>query len=251
VNQAGPRAVVVPHPPLLAGALTGPGAEPARPLRAACVAAVQGLLAAEHPELVVVGPGTVTLRHSELAWGTLAGFGVAVDAPVRRVPLDRSDGDRRPELPLSLTVGCHLVDQVRAADRTVRLHPVEVAAAGDAEACRRLGATLAAEHPDAGWLVVGDGTTRRTDRAPGAFDARAERYDAAVEAALAAGEPRQLLDLDAELAVALGVGGLVAWQVLAGAWETIGSGRPASARVDYAAAPFGVGYVVARWWDPA
>jgi hypothetical protein len=99
-------------------------------------------------------------------------------------------------------------------------------------------------------MVLGDGTTRRTERAPGAFDPRAEPLDGAVEAALAAGDPDRLLDLDPAMAAALGVGGRVAWQVLAGAWKVLAAGRSAQGRVDYAGAPFGVGYVVARWSDP-
>lgn len=92
---------------------------------------------------------------------------------------------------------------------------------------------------DADVLVVGDGTAKRTEKAPGHFDPRAEDVDAGIVAALAAGRAP---DVEAELAAALLVAGREAWQ-------TVGRSvtGPYTAEVLYAAAPFGVGYVVATW----
>lgn len=248
------HAVVLPHPPLLCAELTGPGAVGASDVRTACALAVRDLLDGAPTHCVVVGPGERTTEHEVGAWGTLAGYGVAVEAPSGAA--GRSAG-RPPSLPLSLTIGCHLLDRAdRAEPEVVQFGSVgttllEVAVDADPETCRALGARLAARRPDAAWLVLGDGTTGRTDRAPGAFDPRAEPFDARIEAALASGTPGRLLALDAAEAAELGAGGRAAWQVLAGAWESFSGGRPASARIDLAAAPFGVGYFVARWVGPA
>jgi hypothetical protein len=98
------------------------------------------------------------------------------------------------------------------------------------------------ELPDApSYLVVADGTAKRTLKAPGHLDPRAEAFDAGLEAALAAGDPAALLALDTGLAEELWVQGLPALRAaaqLAGPWR---------AEVLYADAPFGVGYVVATW----
>jgi hypothetical protein len=91
------------------------------------------------------------------------------------------------------------------------------------------------------YLVVGDGTAKRTLKAPGHLDERAEAFDAAVVEALAAGEPAALAALDPTLAGDLWVAGLAAWTAAAtlpGPWQ---------GEVLYADAPYGVGYVVATW----
>jgi hypothetical protein len=242
----GPRAIVVPHPPLLLEQLTGPGARDAEPLRAACDAAVGALLAARHQELLLIGPGERTRRHDHRAWGSFGGFGglgAPVDAPraAAGAPSGRPAGP--PGLPLSLTVGAYLLDRAGA-------HPPaafqEVAVRAGADDAARLGAELAARHPRAGVLVLADGTTKRTQRAPGAFDPRAEDFDAQVRAAFEDGAPGRLLALDPDLATELGAAGRSAWQVLAGIWSA--RGRPDSRpHVDYDGAPYGVGYLVVRW----
>jgi hypothetical protein len=92
------------------------------------------------------------------------------------------------------------------------------------------------DRPDAdSLLVVADGTTKRTEKAPGHFDPRAEGYDRAVEQSLAAGR------FDVPAVEDLGVAGLPAWELagrLPGPWR---------GRVGYAGAPYGVGYLVATW----
>lgn len=90
-------------------------------------------------------------------------------------------------------------------------------------------------------LVVADGSAKRTDKAPGGFDPRAEDYDAAVGAALRAGDPRMLEDLDPELGAEL-------WAAGVAAWRAVGElRRRRVARVLYDDAPYGVGYFVATW----
>lgn len=76
--------------------------------------------------------------------------------------------------------------------------------------------------------------------------------DAVVEHALSAGDPDAILALDAGLADALLVGGLLAWQVAA--WAALAEVVPEGAaplgwrgHVHYAEAPYGVFYPVATW----
>lgn len=91
-------------------------------------------------------------------------------------------------------------------------------------------------------LVMGDGSARRGEKAPGHLDERAFAFDDLVVGALAAGDPGPLKDLDAELAAELLVAGRAAWQVMAAA-------APGPARVvsTHAEDPFGVLYPVTVW----
>jgi hypothetical protein len=95
-------------------------------------------------------------------------------------------------------------------------------------------------------LVVGDGTAKRTEKAPGHFDARAETFDDAVDVALRDGNPEALLALDEELADDLWVAGLPAWRALA-----VQAAGPWRAELLYADQPHGVHYVVATWVRPS
>jgi hypothetical protein len=94
--------------------------------------------------------------------------------------------------------------------------------------------------PVSGVLVVGNGSAMRTEKAPGHFDERAAGFDADLRGALAT-EPGRLVDLDVGLAREL-------WADVEG---LVWLGReievdPASGRVDYDAAPYGVQYWVMR-----
>jgi len=229
-------AAVVPHPPLLVPALVSGAAERLAGLLQACDAAVAALLAEAPQAVICVGDGARTAPHPSSAWGTLAGFGVGVEAPSRHPEV-------RPTLPLSLTVGRWLLERAGWRGR-VLLH--EVASRATPTDCARLGRRLvtdAGEH--AAWLVLGDASRTRTEQAPGYLDPRAEGFDAAVAAALAGGDAAALSGIDADLAADLGADGRAAWQVLAGA---LGRHRTARATLRYDAAPFGVGYLVASWW---
>lgn len=115
-----------------------------------------------------------------------------------------------------------------------------------------VGGPLPAMANRCGLLVVGDGSARRTEKAPGHLDPRAEAFDASVEQALASGDPAALMALDADLAHELLAGGASAWTAAAAAAQTEirpGGTAPGGWRgeLHYAAAPFGVGYFVASW----
>lgn len=118
---------------------------------------------------------------------------------------------------------------------------VRVVASGDAGL--RVGASLveaagasltAADDAATGVLVVGNGSAKRTEKAPGHFDERAETFDAALSTALVAGGP---VDVDATLAEEL-------WADV-GALEVVrGLATP---EVLYDDQPYGVAYWVMLW----
>ena len=109
-------------------------------------------------------------------------------------------------------------------------------------ACAALGRSLAADS-DIALLVVGDGSARRDEKAPGWLDSRASGFDEAAGRAFADGDPQAVLALDAELARELMAAGRAPWQVAAGA--TIAAPWQSSLLIE--SAPYGVGYIVARW----
>lgn len=209
-------------------ALTGP-------LLAACDQVVSGILTQQPSTLVVVGPGARTWRHTPQEWGTLAGFGVAVDAPSRH-------DDTAAQLPLSLTIARWLLERAGWAGPMLLQ---EVSATASLPECLELGQFLDQQAgPEAVWLVVGDGTNRRGVRSPGFEDPRAAGFDAEVSKALTGADREALEALDPVLADELGCVGRAAWQVVAGAGTEPGA---ATATMRYEGAPFGVGYLVADW----
>jgi hypothetical protein len=223
---------VVPEPPLLVPELaTGATAETAQ-LRSAAMAAA-GELAAVSAEWTVVGADAGGRRSvGPNTRGSFIGFGV--DLVVAMAP--DAAGDIDPALPLPLLVAGWL-----AAGRGVALHGELVAPDMPAAECVALGAELAgAGRP---LLIVGDGSAKHSERAPGHLDERAPGFDDQVAAALAAGDPEALAALDAELAAELWATGRAPWHVLAGA-----AGGPGwRSELRYTGAPFGVGYHVAVW----
>lgn len=93
------------------------------------------------------------------------------------------------------------------------------------------------------YLVVGNGSAMRTEKAPGHFDERAEAFDAALGASLRAGHPAVDVDLARELWAS--VDAIVELAEL--------GGDLGEAQVDYDDAPYGVQYWVIRfrgvnWW---
>ncbi|HWG60502.1 MAG TPA: hypothetical protein VG253_02200 [Streptosporangiaceae bacterium] len=107
--------------------------------------------------------------------------------------------------------------------------------------CAGLGAKLATGPEPTALLVMGDGSARRSRRAPGYLDDRAAAFDAAVEQAIRSGHMASLLAIDPGLARDLMATGRPAWQALAAA---LGEAT-LSVDVQYAGDPFGVWYIAA------
>jgi hypothetical protein len=218
-------AALCPSPPLLHPGVTGREAVVPE-LRTACADAVGRLLREDPEVVVVVGPAAATG-----GWDGASRLDPSAFAP----PI-ASTGTR--SLPLSLGLGAMLLDQAgyRAHRRLQAVGQDEPAGV-----CVTLGAALSDSDARTGLLVMGDGSARRTLRAPGYLDPRAADFDAEVEGAVRAGQLDALRGLDQRLARDLMVTGRPAWQVLSGAMRSL---APA-AEVLYSGAPFGVAYLVA------
>lgn len=243
-------AAICPHPPLLLPGVTGAaaGPDPAAELRAACVAAVAAVVDAA-PDLLVMVAGhhapTVPDGAAHRDWDpAVCGLGIerytAGRAGGQRNPADQHVDARPPALPLGLAVGQTLVDAVGWQGQR-RL--VSVAAGAPVEQCLRLGRELAGVATRVGVVVLGDGSARRTLKAPGYLDPRAHDLDALAEKGLR-GDLAVLRSLDPVLCAELLVAGRAAWQVLAGLAEGTG---PVVCVVRHDADPFGVRYLVAEW----
>jgi hypothetical protein len=171
--------------------------------------------------------------------GSLAGYGVAVEVWIgTREALGAPDPGS--PLPLSLTVGAWLVQRsVGGRGTTVGISVGPDFASSDAaEELRRR-----ARREDLVLIVMGDGSARRSTAAPGYLDGRAATFDATVAAALRHGDAAALARLDAGLGAELLAAGVPAWRA-AGALLV---GADYDAHLDYDAAPYGVGYLVAAW----
>jgi len=253
-----------PSPPLLVPALAAGAAAELDPLRTACDRAVGTLRAAGPEEIIVIGTGLRTRWFPPGTTGTLAGYGVPVtarlpgpvpagtpDGPLRtpagdagglpRMPTGDPDGlPRAPAgaqgdpLPVPLTLGAWLLAGTDVPCSGLAVGP-DADPAGPAAALRRDGRV--------GLLVVADGSARRSEQAPGYVDARAEPFDAAVAAALAAGDAATLRDLDPVLGADLLAAGVPAWRVAG----TAADGGRWAADLLHDSAPYGVGYLVATW----
>jgi uncharacterized protein len=230
-------AAVCPHPPLIVPEVAAGAAAELDDLRAACDEVLDGLRRTQPDEVVVLGSGERTEWFKSDVGGSLAGFGVRLD-----VPPPMGDPPGEPHLPLSLTIGAWLLAR-RPPGTTV----VTATIARDAsvDACAAFGAEVAARARRVGLLVMGDGSARRSVRAPGYEDPRAEPYDRAVSRALARADVDAVLGLDEALSADLWVAGRAPWQALAGAAREAGGTWIGDLRYD--AAPYGVAYLVALW----
>lgn len=235
-------AAVCPHPPVLVPQVAGSAAAELDDVRTACDAAVAEMAAAAPELIVAVGGAERAMEYDAAAAGSLAGYGVAWRC-----------GAGAPVLPLSLTIGRWLLDRAGLLggapgepNRASGAPDVRLLAVGfetPADGCLRLGQQIARRAPRVGLLVMGDGSARRSEQAPGFLDARAKPYDDSVAGALAEADAGRLARLDPGLSAELMVAGRAAWQVLAGAAADGGY----RARLHFAAAPYGVCYFVASW----
>jgi hypothetical protein len=215
-----------PCPPLLVPAVAGRAAADTAVLRAACATAVAAALATGPEVVVVVGGGDGCGRFGDGDGGDLRGYGVDLDVPFAgRV----RPGGRR--TPLAHTIGAWLLHDAGYAGPRLGVGPDHLAdALGD------LAGPVAV-------LAVGDGSARRSPKAPGHLDPSAQPFDDAVAAALAAADPGALAALDPAEGARLLAAGVPTWRAVGAAL----AGREVSGRLHAHEAPFGVGYLVAGW----
>jgi hypothetical protein len=214
-----------PCPPVLLPEVEGRPAPETTTLRRACADAVGEVLAAAPEAVVVVGPD-VRGHYGAGDAGDLRGYGV--DLEVAFAGRMRPGGRRTPP---SLTVGAWLLDQAGYAGLRLGVGPDD------------LDALLADLPGSVGVLALGDGSARRSVKAPGYLDDAAGPFDAAVAAALAAGDAAALAALDAAEGERLLAAGVPVWRAVGRAV----AGRAVAAELRYDAAPLGVGYLVASW----
>ncbi|MGY1632926.1 hypothetical protein ACI784_14585 [Geodermatophilus sp. SYSU D01186] len=214
-----------PCPPLLLPAVAGRAAADTACLRAACAEALEAALAARPEVVVVVGDGAGG-RFGTGDGGDLRGFGVDLEVPFAGPVQPRG---RR--TPLPHTVGAWLLDQAGYAGPRLGVAPDDLAD------------VLAGLPGPVTVLAMGDGSARRTLKAPGYLDEAAGPFDDAVAAALAAGDAPALAALDAAEGRRLLAAGVPTWRAVGSAL----AGRPVRARLHVHEAPFGVGYLVADW----
>jgi hypothetical protein len=221
-------AAVVPSAPLLVPALAGGSADADADLRAATRSAVAELTRTARQtsaEVIVVGSAAGT-GFTEGTWDW-SEWGV------------QWRGAPQPPLPLALAVGAWLVDET---DRGLSRSYLGVDEDASVEECVQLGSELTIGR-DKCLLVVGDGSARGSEKAPGYFDAGASAFDSRVATALAEGDAQALLNLDCAVARRLMATGRAAWQVLAAACAR----QHANGVLLHSDAPYGVGYFVATW----
>ncbi|MBD0861363.1 hypothetical protein IA539_09065 [Gordonia sp. zg691] len=238
--------VFVPSAPLLVPELAGPAASDTDAVRAATLDTVGRAASDGIDRWVAVGTADAAAdrvaggRVCEPAAGSFARFGVDVGVSLAG---ERPRGAAG-RMSLSMLIAAWLDERLSMGPMSAfsvgaATPPAECAALGSA-----LGAELDAAGERIGVLVVGDGATALTDKAPGGG-----RRDSAVAlndtivAAIGAADTDALAALDPCACDAEGVGGRVAWQVAA----AIAGHRAVTASTIYSAAPFGVGYVVATW----
>ena len=215
-----------PQPPLLLPAVTGVHSADLGVLRAAVSAAVQAVLQDGPDVVIVLGTGAEGVRFGPGDVGDLRGFGVDLEVPFSGWA---RPGGRR--LPLPHLLGAWLLDQAGHTGVRLGVGP------GD------LGTALSDLPGPVGVLAMGDGSARRSEKAPGHLDPAAAPFDAAVAEALATGDAAALAAVDPDEGRRLLAAGVPAWRAVGAAL----AGRPVDAQLLYDQAPFGVGYLVATW----
>ncbi|MEE3850566.1 hypothetical protein VZC37_09490 [Gordonia sp. LSe1-13] len=235
--------VFVPSAPLLVPALAGPDAMDTEPVRAATLA-VGRELAGAATTWVAIGardPASTQVGRA----GTFAAYGV--DVPVT---LDGAEfRGTGPGLPLSMLIaGWVRAEAGTGGVEPVTVEPVTVAPDASPADCAAVGSQLRervdGDSTPVGVLVVADGSTALSARAPGGgLRPEAVELQQRIDEAIGSADTAALAELTVDDCAAAGVGGRPAWQVAA----ELCAGRTLNTQVTYRAAPFGVGYVVASW----
>ena len=216
-----------PAPPLLLPAVEVRPDAATTALRLACAAAVAEMLAARPEVVVVVADGAAPgERFGAGDVGDLRGFGVDVTIPFEG-PV-RPDGRR---VPTAHALGAWLLDQAGFAATRIGAGPGDLS-----QLARDLPAPL-------GVLAMGDGSARRSVKAPGYLDEAAAPFDAGVARALGTGDAAALAALDPQEGTRQLAAGVPVWRAVGAAF----AGRTVTGRLHHDAAPFGVGYLAATW----
>jgi len=224
--------VFLPTPPLLVPELAGDAASATQDLRDACLRAVGTIVDHSH-SWTAIGVHESALELGPEAAGSWRSFGV--DVAVSLGPGSISAA----ELPLPALVAGWLRGRAAPdASVSMQLYRSDTTPAR----CAELGCGLADDPLPQALLVLGDGCTTLSAKAPGAFDERAASLQGRIDDALSTVDFHALGALDPELCTALGVSGRVPWQIAAAA---VGPGWHGSSL--YCGAPYGVGYQVAVW----
>ncbi|RBY90960.1 hypothetical protein [Blastococcus sp. TF02A-30] len=216
-----------PAPPLLLPEVEGEEAPDTAALRHACAEAVGALLAPGPGVVLVVGDGVPPgVRFGDGDAASLRGLGLDAELPFA--------GRVRPggrAVPLAHGLGARLLDEAGHSGTRVGVGPADVA-----PLLRDLPGTV-------GVLAMGDGSARRSVKAPGYLDPAAEPFDEAVAAALASGDAAALAALDEAEGARLLAAGVPVWRAVGAAL----TGRAITGRLHAQVAPYGVGYLVADW----
>ncbi|MBP1820872.1 hypothetical protein [Mycobacterium sp. OAE908] len=218
---------IIPSPPVMVPELAGDAAGELSDLRDAVFTA-----AASMPtRWIVVGVGPADAVLGPDGVGTFAGYGVDL-----RVTLSPDAAGAPTELPLCALIAGWVRGRATPDARVeARVYAADLAADAAVDCGRRLRAELDEAADAVGVLVVADGAHTLTPPAPGGYDPDSIPRQAALDAALAAGDANALTRLPD------GIVGRVAYQVLAGL------GEPRSAKELYRGAPYGVGYFAGVW----
>jgi hypothetical protein len=226
-------AAICPHPPLLLRELTG-GHDVAADLRGACAGAVRRLVA-DADRVIAVGGAESTERRDP-----------AHEPPVRRLGTTGARGVA-PELPLSLGIGHRLLVEAGWTGPVELLGVDRHADAAEvARVAADLGRDLGGASERVAVLVLGDGSARRGEKAPGFLDERAADVDEVIATALERGDAAALAGLDPAAAEDLLVQGRAAFAVL-GALVRVAQLTVVRPELCYRDDPFGVSYFVALW----
>jgi hypothetical protein len=217
-----------PHPPLLFRELVGQR-DVAAELRDACRTAARRVTASAPDRVVVAGPADTTRSWDPDTVPDVRQFGTV--------------GPRNPTgLPPSLGVGVRLLEE---AGWTGPVELLGVAGAATPAELEKLAQDLVAGADRVALLLLGDGSTRRGQTAPGYIDERAFGFDEQTGRALADGDASALVEMDVALAEDLMVHGRPTFQLLG----LVAATHDAQPRADltYQDDPFGVMYFVAHW----
>jgi hypothetical protein len=230
-------AAFVPGAPVLVPELSGPELSEVVPVRVAALRVCRDL-AEICRRWVIVGGGDS--RRPVSPRGTFAGFGADLVVDLDSGSKESAD----PAMPTAFLLGGWLHAQT-APEVTLTVEVTDRDA--PASHCHRQGldlrAKLATVPEPVGLLVVADGATTLTEKAPGGLEPEAVGYQQHIDAALETADYAAIARLDEFSCARFGVDGRAAWQLAAGAFDD----SPVTSGLRYAGAPFGVGYTVA-WW---